>query len=560
MPNEVIIRVRAINDTKVVFDKIRAEARDLGETVAININEHVTQRLERDAQAATGSNGGYARTGDLIGETIGKRVAERITEHINVNIDEKLRETMHNSGRGNDNGREKVNVDVHDREKVTVDVNVDKKSFFQQISSLGADIKDKVSGFFSGGIADGMRSVFGSDVFSMIIKGGLVALGGTVLAPILGATITSGILVALGGGAIGLGIAASMKSYSVKSAFGELKKEVTGLFGASGTGTGKKKTEDTFGSFGSYFTGPVRDFIGMLTRLLEGLKPTINEIGRAFGPVTDSLAHGIIGFLQNALPGVLRAIKSAEPLIKTLADNMPAIGDAIGRFFDHIRKGAPNANVFFDDLLHILPLIIRALGILIQAFTTMYRIFRDGFLDLMAIAADWAVAVTSSARIAFGWVPGLGPKLDAAARKAADFKKSVNKQLDGIHDVDVSVKIRVAGMGVVSAALDAFHALGLKPSAHAHGGIIGAAATGGARGGMTLVGERGPELINAAPGSQVYSNADSARMLGGGGGGGGSMVINLVVDGMVIARAMADPMRKMVLNQYGGDVQSAYGR
>jgi hypothetical protein len=558
MANEIIIKVKAINDTRAVFDTIRAEAHNLGDTIAIDINKTTTQRLEKEAQAASSGGGSYARTGDLIGKTLGEHISERITERVNVSVNERMRDSLRG---GNDGGREKVNVDVHDREKVTVDVNVDKRSFMQQISSLGSGVKDKISGFFSDGIGNGITSVFSGDIISTTIKASLIALGATVLAPVLGATITSGILLALGGGVIGVGVAAALKSYSVKSAFGELKNSVVGLFGASGTGTGKKKTEDTFGSFGSYFTGPVRDFVGMLTRLLDNLKPTINELGRVFAPVADEMAHGVIGFLQNALPGIMRAMKAAEPLIKTLADELPGIGDAVGRFFDRMAKGAPDANVFWNDLLNLIPLVIDALGFAIEWFTTLYKILRRGFFEMANLAADWAVAVTSAARIAFGWVPGLGPKLDTAAHKAQEFKNKVNKQLDGIHDVDVTVKIRVAGMNVMAAAIDALHTIrGLK-GGKASGGVIGTAASGGARGGLTLVGEHGPELIDAAPGSQVYSNADSNRMLSqAGGGSGGSIVVPVYLDGIEIARAMAGPMRDFVRNNFSGSVQSAYGR
>ncbi len=50
----------------------------------------------------------------------------------------------------------------------------------------------------------------------------------------------------------------------------------------------------------------------------------------------------------------------------------------------------------------------------------------------------------------------------------------------------------------------------------ATGGVVGqAAATGGVRGGWTLVGEQGPELARLPTGSQVSSNPDTMRMLGG---------------------------------------------
>ncbi|TGZ14753.1 hypothetical protein DV517_62360 [Streptomyces sp. S816] len=52
-------------------------------------------------------------------------------------------------------------------------------------------------------------------------------------------------------------------------------------------------------------------------------------------------------------------------------------------------------------------------------------------------------------------------------------------------------------------------ALGKK----AAGGIVGAAASGGIRGGLTLVGEHGPELAELPIGSRVRSNPDTRRLL-----------------------------------------------
>lgn len=62
----------------------------------------------------------------------------------------------------------------------------------------------------------------------------------------------------------------------------------------------------------------------------------------------------------------------------------------------------------------------------------------------------------------------------------------------------------------------------------ASGGVIGTAATGGVRSGLTMVGEHGRELVRAAPGSHVYSNPDTERMLGQGGSGGQSISVEWV--------------------------------
>lgn len=101
----------------------------------------------------------------------------------------------------------------------------------------------------------------------------------------------------------------------------------------------------------------------------------------------------------------------------------------------------------------------------------------------------------------------------------------------------------------------------LDRGAFAHGGVRGlsAAATGGVRNNMTLVGEQGPELINLAPGSHVRSNPDSRRMTAGAGGNNVPIQINVQIDGKTAARALFDPLRGEVRDR-GGNVQDALGQ
>lgn len=565
MPNEVIIVVRAVNDTKAVFDAVRADAKRLGDTIAVDVNKQTTERLQREAQASAASGGGFARAGDTIGDVIGARVAQRVADRVRVSVDETIRENVRRttdndtsrnqprdsrgrfiSGAGS-GGVDDNRTTVRDREHVTVDVDVDKQSLLQKLAGVGKSISQKVSGFFGDGLKTGITSVFSGDILSTVIKGGLITLAGAALAPAIGGAITSGVLLALGGGAIAVGIASAIKnSPTITDAFTNLKEKAKGIFD----------------DFGGSFKGPLYDFITQADDLLDDLKPTIDDLGAALGPVADEMGHGIIGFLQNSLPGISRAIKDSTPLLQTLADEMPGIGDAIGKFFDHIRGGAPNANRFFNDLLNVLPMVIVTIGILIEAFTNLYGYVRYAFFTMVNMAATWAVAITSAARIAFGWIPGLGPKLDGAAHKAAEFKQKVNKQLNGINDVDISVRIKTFGLNTAVAVLDVTRQLrAIGAIGRAIGGVVGQAASGGSRNGLTLVGENGPELAEIAPGGRVHSNADTRRMLADGGGGRsmGQIVVNLVLDGRVIARAMADPQRDMVRNEFGGSVQAAYG-
>lgn len=91
----------------------------------------------------------------------------------------------------------------------------------------------------------------------------------------------------------------------------------------------------------------------------------------------------------------------------------------------------------------------------------------------------------------------------------------------------------------------------------AHGGVIGHAATGGVRNGMTMVGEHGPELVNLAPGSHVRSNPDTERLLGQGGNGGGSTLV-LKSSGRRVDDMLIEILREAI-HQRGGDPVTVLG-
>lgn len=103
---------------------------------------------------------------------------------------------------------------------------------------------------------------------------------------------------------------------------------------------------------------------------------------------------------------------------------------------------------------------------------------------------------------------------------------------------------------------------GLSPLdyAEAHGGLVGAAATGGVRNNLTWVGEHGPELVRLPPGTMVHSNPDSQRMAAG--QNGAPVAVNLYFEpngGGQFESLLMELMRKAVRVR-GGNVQAVLGR
>ena len=144
-----------------------------------------------------------------------------------------------------------------------------------------------------------------------------------------------------------------------------------------------------------------------------------------------------------------------------------------------------------------------------QGLKVAFKFIADTFLAVAGVIIHGAAA-------AFGWVPGLGGKLKSAARKFDTFRDQVNAALGGI---TTKLSINVAFHAQMDANIRKAMSLGGQLSATtargAHGKTAFASGTNFAPGGVALVGERGPELVNLPRGSRVHTASETARMGGG---------------------------------------------
>lgn len=160
----------------------------------------------------------------------------------------------------------------------------------------------------------------------------------------------------------------------------------------------------------------------------------------------------------------------------------------------------------------------------------VFKFVVDSFLNL-------AGAIVHGAANAFGWVPGIGGKLKDAANKFDDFRDSVNASLSGIQDRDVRVTAHVDALRTASGRGVTKNATGTRNFA----------------GGLSWVGEQGPELVSLPRGTDVFSNGESMAMTaprseGGSAGSTGDtylQVTGVIDDAMVRKlRAMLDDLAR----------------
>jgi len=117
----------------------------------------------------------------------------------------------------------------------------------------------------------------------------------------------------------------------------------------------------------------------------------------------------------------------------------------------------------------------------------------------------------------------------------------------------VTIAMRITGVTNVSKAAAAIR------KQYAHGGITGAAETGGIREGMTLVGEGGPELVDLPPGSNVKPAGTTKAMLESAGNSNNRTVLEIRSGGTRMDDLLVELLQKAVRVR-GGDVQVVLGR
>jgi TP901 family phage tail tape measure protein len=173
-----------------------------------------------------------------------------------------------------------------------------------------------------------------------------------------------------------------------------------------------------------------------------------------------------------------------------------------------------------------------AIDLSTEAGAKNFQVF-EGLAKANADVASKMIETGSSSDDATAALRKGATAIDDLAAKSGLTKKQIadlNTELYGVPKVtdltiSANVSSAITNLSILGSSLDDIAgrmknvARGRTAAGFAHGGEIGAAATGGDRSGMVLVGEQGPELVRLPAGSTVRSNPDTMAALAGGHGG-----------------------------------------
>lgn len=331
-----------------------------------------------------------------------------------------------------------------------------------------------------------------------------------------------------------------------------------------------------FGRQAGYSRTPFEKSLGApqdLGGLVSALNAARGDIKRATSGGTESRLLKQLNSIGSGLIKYEKNLTKVNASLEKAKDKLDSLKSAASQLRDSVKSGVLSAANITRGASGDKPMTVRSvMGGLVQS-RDKATAFADALKDLTARGLDKGLLrQIAEAGIEGGGLETAGALLRASSSEIAslnDLQAQIAKAAGSagataadafygaaIKAQDKLVKSLQKQQDKLEKAMDRLaktmeKAIGRAIGGKAAGGIIGAAAGGGPRGGLTWVGEQGPELVRLPYGSMVHSNPDSRRMAAGGGGSGVPVVVNLSIGNREFGQLWIDAGRKQV-KAYGG--------
>lgn len=205
--------------------------------------------------------------------------------------------------------------------------------------------------------------------------------------------------------------------------------------------------------------GSVVDAVVNIGRALAPLGGTALSAIKGIADVLAGMNPTVLGLIASSIGGIVIGLKGMA-IVTSLTKAIRGFAAALAAM-----DVAMNANI-----VGALVLGLTALGAAFVYAWTKSQKFRTIVVTGLKFVADFFLDFVSAfvhgADLAFGWIPKIGPKLDAAAKAVDGFKNSVNASLNGIvanKTITITLETRrIDKHGAGNAKLNAEHSGGYK--------------------------------------------------------------------------------------------------
>lgn len=218
---------------------------------------------------------------------------------------------------------------------------------------------------------------------------------GALFAPAIGAAVSAAVIGGAGTGGIIGGIVAASQDQRVQSA----AKMVGDRVGSALTDAGGP------------FVEPLIESLRLLDQAGDRLAANFQAAGTKIAPTLVPLTKGLAGFVDEVMPGFIRAMDAAKPVIRAISAELPKIGMAISEFFDKLSKDPDEAVV-----------AVVAISQAAQGAIEFVGDLADKLGALFEMNARAGAAISGTWETLFGWMPIVG---DIVKDQGRNFREQV---------------------------------------------------------------------------------------------------------------------------------------
>lgn len=191
--------------------------------------------------------------------------------------------------------------------------------------------------------------------------------------PLIASALNAAILGGIGSGGLALGIVGQLHDPGVQKAFADMGNNLLGEL--------QRATVS--------FRAPLIASAHIFGDALGGALKSIDF--SALSKLVQPLAGGLSGFLAHAMPGINQALVAAGPVLKALADVLPAIGKGVSDMFAAFARGGPGAVEALRAMSLALIGIMRMVGFLVERLSSFFANI-VGWASGIAHALEYAFA------------------------------------------------------------------------------------------------------------------------------------------------------------------------
>lgn len=240
---------------------------------------------------------------------------------------------------------------------------------------------------------------------------------------------------------------------------------------------------------------------GLLSTITGKLKSNLADIGLGMLEPLKPVMTDFIGLIDSATPKMLEVGQAITS----------GIGTGIQFIQTHLPTIAPFFQTAFDTAKGIVSTVTPIIGQLITALGPVF----NGLLSVAQVVMQGiGMAVQTAAPIVSGLISALSPVFSSVGSALKSLGTIFNSVFKGIMNIVEKaynfIKPLIDGIGSAVSGISGAISSGLSWVA----GKLGKNATGTKYwgGGLSLVGEHGPELVQMPRGSKVYTNTETKRI------------------------------------------------